>query len=116
MDVATARKRLEEMLTDLDRAIEVLQGEHRSESPAEHSFSDTHPADSGSDLSDAERSDALLEAAKRQRAQVVDAIHRADEGTYGACVGCGKPVPEGRLEARPEAARCVPCQSKHERR
>jgi len=32
------------------------------------------------------------------------------EGTYGQCVDCGKPVPEGRLEARPEASRCVACQ------
>ncbi|MFC6934425.1 TraR/DksA family transcriptional regulator [Actinomadura yumaensis] len=43
------------------------------------------------------------------------ALARLDEGTYGQCVGCGKDVPEGRLEARPDAARCVTCQTKHDR-
>lgn len=116
MDVAAARKRLEEMLIDLDRSIEVLRGERRPPNPEELAFSDTHPADSGSSMSDAERGEALLDAATRQRGQVVAALGRIDDGTYGACAGCGEPVPEGRLEARPEAARCVPCQSKLERR
>ncbi|MFC7647950.1 TraR/DksA family transcriptional regulator [Streptosporangium lutulentum] len=39
-----------------------------------------------------------------------------EDGSYGLCTDCGSPVPEGRLEARPEAARCVQCQSKRERR
>jgi DnaK suppressor protein len=30
-------------------------------------------------------------------------------------VDCGLPVPEGRLEARPEASRCVACQAKRDR-
>ncbi|MCP9970793.1 TraR/DksA family transcriptional regulator [Actinomadura madurae] len=44
------------------------------------------------------------------------ALDRIGAGTYGRCVGCGHPVPEGRLEARPDAARCIPCQTKHDRR
>ena len=32
------------------------------------------------------------------------------------CADCGKPIPEGRLDARPEAARCVGCQSKWDRK
>lgn len=116
MDATTARKRLEEMLVDLDRSIAVLRGEHRSDSTPDLPFYDTHPADSGSTLSDTDRGEAILEAAKRQRGEVVAAIERIDVGTYGSCVGCGKSVPDGRLEARPEAARCVQCQSKLERR
>lgn len=28
------------------------------------------------------------------------------------CVDCGKPIPKERLEARPDAIRCCPCQQK----
>lgn len=58
----------------------------------------------------------MLTVATAQRRAVIEAIKRIEEGVYGSCVDCGKPVPEGRLEARPEAARCVQCQSKQERR
>jgi DnaK suppressor protein len=107
MALDTARKRLEEMLADLDRSIAVLQEEHPE---AEH-----HTADAGASLSDADRIDAALEAMRRQRAQVVEALGRAQAGTYGTCVDCGRPVPQGRLEARPEASRCVSCQGKRDR-
>jgi DnaK suppressor protein len=58
----------------------------------------------------------MLDAAHRQRTQVVGALGRIDQGTYGLCADCGGAVPEGRLEAKPDAARCVTCQAKHDRR
>jgi DnaK suppressor protein len=41
------------------------------------------------------------------RADVVRAVEKLDEGTYGSCDVCGKPIPEGRLEALPWAVLCV---------
>lgn len=113
MDTATARKRLEEMQHDLDRSIAVLRGENHRD--REVSGSPADPADAGANLSEADRSQAVLEAAQRQRTLVLEALGRLDSGTYGQCVDCGDPVPAGRLEARPEAARCVRCQSKRDR-
>ena len=113
MDVATARKRLEGMRDELDRTISVLQGERPGEVPDRDVPQD--PADSGSNLSEADRNEAVLSAAKRQRTEVAGARGRIDDGTYGTCVDCGAPIPDGRLEARPEAARCVACQGKHDR-
>ena len=107
MSLDTAQKRLDEMLADLDRSIAVLRGEQPE---AEH-----HTADAGASLSDTERIDAALEAMRRQRAEVLAALGRAREGVYGKCVDCGLQVPEGRLEARPEASRCVACQAKRDR-
>lgn len=37
------------------------------------------------------------------------AITRIDEGTYGACSGCGEPILAARLERRPWAETCVEC-------
>ena len=73
------------------------------------------PADAGSNLSETERVEAVLRVAKQQLAEVLDALARIDAGKYGTCADCGKPVPEGRLEAKPEAARCVACQGKRDR-
>ncbi|GAA2854946.1 TraR/DksA family transcriptional regulator [Nonomuraea rubra] len=109
MDVTTARERLEEMLAELDRSIGVLQGDPVA--VREHSA-----ADAGSDLTDADRAQAMMTVATAQRQAIMEALKRIDEGVYGRCVDCGSSVPEGRLEARPEAARCVQCQGKRERR
>ncbi len=46
--------------------------------------------------------------------QVQAAIQRVDDGTYGTCLDCGKPIPEARLKAVPWAAYCVDDQEKHD--
>jgi len=109
MDDATVRERLKSMLTDLDRSIGVLQG-----NPATRA--ERSAADGGADLTDTDRVQAMLSATTIQRRAILSALTRLDEGVYGRCVDCGRQVPEGRLEARPEAACCVQCQSKRERR
>jgi DnaK suppressor protein len=113
MDAMAARRRLEEIRSELDKSITVLDGnagQHRwrGDEPQD-------PADAGANLSETDRSEAMLAVARRQRSAVLDALHRIDLGTYGTCVDCGGPVPEGRLEAKPEAARCVACQGKLDR-
>jgi DnaK suppressor protein len=39
------------------------------------------------------------------------ALRRIDEGTYGQCVRCGKPIDEQRLEAMPTATVDTECQA-----
>jgi DnaK suppressor protein len=113
MDTAVARKRLDEIRSEIERSISVLKGEQQEDERVLDYPRD--PADAGANLSESERSEAILAAARRQRTEVLDALRRIELGTYGTCVDCGAPVPEGRLEARPEAARCVKCQGKWDR-
>jgi RNA polymerase-binding protein DksA len=42
------------------------------------------------------------------------AIARIDADAYGHCEACGTRIPEARLNAWPEARRCVPCQTREE--
>jgi DnaK suppressor protein len=112
MDTTTARKRLEETRDELDRSIMVLHGDRPAEQLA---VVLPDPADAGSNLSETERVEAVISVAKQQLAEVLDALQRIDDGTYGTCADCGKPIPEGRLEAKPEAARCVACQGQRDR-
>lgn len=113
MDPQTARSRLEEMLADLDRSSATLTAENAGES-SELSSLDQHPADNATQLSDQDREQAVLEAVDVEREQVRAALARIEDGSYGRCVDCGEQIAEERLEARPEAARCLPCQAKLE--
>jgi DnaK suppressor protein len=113
MDVRTARQRLEQICSELDRSITVLNGAGGQQHTSSEYPQD--PADAGANLSETERTEAVLAVARRQRSDVLAALHRIDLGTYGTCVDCGAIVPEGRLEAKPEAARCVACQGKLDR-
>ena len=114
MEITVARKRLEEMRADLDRSISILQGERPE--PLAGSGYPQDSADAGSLLSEADRTEAILHSARGQRDEVLAALVRIDENSYGRCVDCGSEIPEGRLDARPDAARCVGCQAKHARR
>lgn len=48
-------------------------------------------------------------------AQVMAALRRVDDGSYGLCEDCGEPIDERRLLALPATAYCTACQAIHER-
>ncbi|MEP0822935.1 MAG: TraR/DksA C4-type zinc finger protein [Ignavibacterium sp.] len=43
--------------------------------------------------------------------QVAGALRRIENGTFGICVRCGKPIDIERLEAVPFTRRCIACKS-----
>lgn len=47
-------------------------------------------------------------------ADIDQALMRIDEGTYGQCARCGKPIDERRLEAMPTARYDAACQAEIE--
>lgn len=113
MDTQAARVQLEQMVRELDSATSMLESEGAGET-SELSHVTQHPADVATDVADADRETAVLEQADDQRSQVMAALQRIEEGSYGVCVVCGKPIDEARLEVRPEAARCLPDQQAYE--
>lgn len=115
MDQQIARSRLEGMLADLDESAATLEGEMAGDT-GELSTADQHPADAATDLSEEDREEAIIEVVTVQREQVRAALRRLEDGSYGTCVDCGMTLPDERLEARPEAARCVVDQAKAEAR
>ena len=52
---------------------------------------------------------AQLEAAQAALDEVAHALRRVEEGTYGICQVCGRPIAAARLEARPTATTCISC-------
>jgi RNA polymerase-binding transcription factor DksA len=55
--------------------------------------------------------DAVLTRALATRAELQAALHDLDQGSYGRCERCGQPIGAARLEARPQARRCITCAS-----
>ncbi len=57
----------------------------------------------------AERGEAERLALELREAldEVEAALSRLEEGTYGLCEVCGKPIGAARLEAKPAARRCI---------
>jgi RNA polymerase-binding protein DksA len=62
-----------------------------------------HPADAGTDNFEQEFSLGLLESERNLLADIDKALIRLEKGTYGVCLGTGRPIAKARLMARPWA-------------
>jgi DnaK suppressor protein len=74
-----------------------------------------HPQDSHAQVTTArELALAMTELEIAELNALQEALDRMAAGTYGACTDCGQDIALARLQASPEAARCMACQSAHE--
>lgn len=78
--------------------------------------SDNHLGDMATVTFDRELDEGLEEGAQQTLAQIDRALARLDDGTYGTCERCGKPILEERLRARPWATLCIDDQRLADRR
>ena len=51
---------------------------------------------------------ATPSALQAERARLVHALHRVEEGNYGRCFRCGRDIPTERLTNQPHALTCSP--------
>ena len=68
---------------------------------------DNHPADMATITFDRELDEGLEEGAQQTLEQINRALGKLDDGSYGTCERCGKPIGEERLRARPWATLCI---------
>ena len=72
----------------------------------------SHSGDSAEQAQEREN-DEVVDAIGNETAQSIrviqSALERIDDGSYGVCESCGEDIAPGRLEAIPEATRCVNC-------
>lgn len=119
MDTEGARQRLlaeRERLLALRQATARLVDEDVEAAGSELSHADQHPADEATELFEEERDLGLERDVDHLIAEVDHALQRLDEGRYGICEACGRPIPDERLEALPAARRCLEDQARLERR
>jgi DnaK suppressor protein len=70
--------------------------------------------DLSQDMFTREMDASIGEQAERRLGEVDRALRKIEEGTYGLSDQSGEPIPRGRLEAVPEAARTVEEQQRFE--
>ncbi len=110
-ELATYRTRLTRMRTALLAQIAQQRGGviSRAEAAADHFGT---PEDSAAQVATARDLEFALGERELEEVGAIDAaLQRIESGGYGACVRCGVQVPQGRLQATPEAARCISCQN-----
>ena len=74
----------------------------------------THQADDATEAFEQAKGLAMRQNTERLLDLVERALVRFDDGTYGLCADCGRPIDPARLEALPYAQLCLDCQSKQE--
>jgi RNA polymerase-binding transcription factor DksA len=74
-----------------------------------------HQADAGSDAYDRDFALSLLSQEQDALYEIDEALKRIEQGTYGICELCNKPILHARLEAIPFARFTVDCQSQIEK-
>jgi DnaK suppressor protein len=111
MDTTTAQQALlderAKLLHQLDEIGATESGDLRSDVDMGEGF-----ADAGAATAERTERIGLAESLKSQLDEVDAALARIEDGTYGVCVSCGKPIPEARLEFRPASIYCVDCKSR----
>lgn len=70
-----------------------------------------HIADNATDVMEQEKDLALSSNLRDRLRDTEHALERLDEGTYGICERCGKPISPERLDALPSATLCIECKA-----
>jgi DnaK suppressor protein len=66
-------------------------------------------ADSGQAAAERSQLIAVEEQHESLHKEIVAALARIEDGSYGRCENCGAEIPEERLDAVPTATLCVAC-------
>jgi len=107
----------ESTLSDLRASLEQERSDLRARlaemglSDGELAF-DQNFADSSQVTAERGEVEALAGNLRESLNDVEAAIVKLDNGTFGACEGCGNPIPPARLEAKPAARLCMECASR----
>ncbi len=110
MDVYATKRQLQAMIMRLRQQLGVAQ----TESIQVLSAYDNHPAELGTETFDRELEQGLERDLAYHLRDVQRTIEKIDEGTYGICDNCHRPIDPARLRARAESLYCLSCQEKRE--
>ncbi len=103
-DLAKAKQLLESQLAELKARLEHIEAD----------LAEPMDSDSGERAVQMEDDESLEGQAAVIESRITAtqrALLRVENGSYGECMQCGKDIPQGRLDARPESVLCVTCKA-----
>jgi RNA polymerase-binding protein DksA len=112
IDTTVYRQRLEEERERLLHAVAFLVKENPGSITDElgelaDGGTDNHLGDTAGAVFDRELDEGLEESARDTLAEIDAALQRIEDGTYGICENCGKPIAPERLMAIPWTRLCI---------
>ena len=113
MNAERYRELLLEERRRVSEAIEYLHAENAGSMDEE--IPETGMADTATATVDRELDYSLEENSAHVLREIEAALGRIDDGTFGTCTRCGKPIGEERLEAMPYVTLCIECKRLEER-
>jgi DnaK suppressor protein len=102
--------RLDARLEELTRTRSSMRRSSEGMRDSELAHLDNHPGDTASDLLEEELEETTEIFLEEEERRIAEARRALANGDYGTCLGCGGEIPPARLEAMPEAVRCIDCQ------
>lgn len=85
------------------------------EDEVEEETFDNHLADAATITLNREIDTTLEENSEHVLQMIDEALRRIEEGSFGTCARCDRPIAEERLEAMPYATKCIECKRLEER-
>ena len=110
LDRARIEARLDARLAELVRTRAAMRRSGEGMRTSELAHIDNHPGDVASELHDEELDETTEIFLEEQERRIAEARRALADGSYGRCKECGRPIPPERLDAVPEAVRCLSCQ------
>ena len=108
----TIRRELEARLADIQQRLAKISLDRRhANQPLNADFEEQ-----AIELENDQVLDALDNQIRAEMKQIEKTLAQMDEGAYGKCEECGKPIAEKRLAALPYATRCIGCEEQFQQR
>ena len=104
-----------ELLAQLDEIEQAASGTAQPDISGDVSF-DEDSVDAGSFTSEREKDLSIAQNVRDLLAKVSKALQKIDDGTYGICESCGRPIGADRVKALPHVLLCLSCKKAEERR
>ena len=115
-ELAEVRTQLLDDVTAFEQKYAAAQAELAQLLTQGADLSGRDPADVGSSNFERDQEMSLAANAREMFEQSELALKLFDDGSYGVCESCGRPIGKARLQAFPRATMCVACKQRLERR
>jgi len=106
-----AKKNIEYQLSKFTQKDSSNKGNYKTQFPDIGS----QPDESAQEITEYEQSISLEHSLEEELVLINKALKKIEDKKYGLCESCGKEIPFGRLEIRPQSLLCISCKAKKEK-
>lgn len=107
-------RRRAQLSGEVEKMAEETLRHNRQDAAGDLSSMPIHMADIASDNFEKELNLDFIQMESAEVRDMDEALARIEQGTFGTCESCNKPIPKARLRAVPHARLCIGCKREEE--